>query len=61
MTMIEISINGGSSVEISNALREVAEDVANGYIPTDKLFRTKLWGRCRQIGTIRTIPESAFD
>ncbi|QBP29076.1 hypothetical protein KIP49_gp15 [Mycobacterium phage Scorpia] len=59
--MIEISIDGGSPLEISDALREVAVDVAHGYIPTDRFFRTKLWGGSRQIGTIRTIPESAFD
>ncbi|AFF28456.1 hypothetical protein FDI11_gp19 [Mycobacterium phage Tiger] len=59
--MIEIYVNGGTSEEIATMLHEVADDIKRGYIPTDKLFRTKLWGRYQPIGTIRTIPESAFD
>ncbi|AEL17694.1 hypothetical protein AVU87_gp20 [Mycobacterium phage Theia] len=59
--MIEISISHGSRKDIHDALKEVAEDVMRGYIPTDAMFRTRLWGAGKPIGTILVIPESAFD
>ncbi|ATW60942.1 hypothetical protein SEA_ARCHETTA_71 [Mycobacterium phage Archetta] len=59
--MIEIYVNGGTSEEIATMLHEVADDIKRGYIPVDDFFRTKLWARNAQIGTIRTIPATAFD
>lgn len=59
--MIEISITSGSNADIAAMLHDVAEGIRVGSIPTQLLYRTQLWGSEGQIGTIKTIPESAFD
>ncbi|AFM54974.1 hypothetical protein FGG51_gp018 [Mycobacterium phage Astro] len=59
--MIEISVTSGSPEDIATMLHDVAEGIRVGSIPLSVPYRTKLWAGPEQIGTIKNIPESAFD